>query len=165
MALRCIEARGLPSFGTQYLPITTAHLHAHSLVLHNARMYIYNTYSSTHAIQIQRIAQLHIQIQPSFKKGPTCLHAIPAYYTPSSACLAIACAILSIAQCTQCILYTFQLSLFFTAHITCCLYSELIYRHTITITLLICILPACTRFNIHKYSSNININVYALHGH
>ena len=37
MALRCIEAKGLPSFGTQYLPITPAHLHAHSLVLHNAQ--------------------------------------------------------------------------------------------------------------------------------
>ena len=75
MALLCIEARGLPSFGTQYLPITGAHLHAHSLVLHNAQcICIYNTYYRTHTIQFI-FCTITDKIPHSIKKEPTFLPA------------------------------------------------------------------------------------------
>ena len=83
--------------------------------MHNAQVYTiltivntYNTDTKNNTITETNTSQ--------FKKGPSCLHAITAYYSRSSACLAIACAILSIAQHTQWLLYFFQFSLFCTVH-------------------------------------------------
>ena len=88
--------------------------------MHNA--YVYTILPIGHIQYNLFFAQLQIKYLTVYKRNLlSCLHAIPAYYRRSSACLTIACAILSIAQCTQCIqctlFYTFQFSLFSTAHV------------------------------------------------
>ena len=149
--------------------------------MHNA--YVWNTYYSTHTIQIQRITQLQIQIHPSLKKGPSCLHAIPSYYSRSSACLAIACALCNPQYCTMHTMHrmhTFQFSLFSTAHtcaipVACNLSSStgtllrshcwfVYYQHALD-SISTSIHQTQVLVTCHNCLYYISLNVYAMRGH